>query len=107
MKINYSEYQDTIFGDNPELKTFISGKAPSALGVDTSFLQYSKFQDLLFEKPNQNALTSIDEAMSKSSNLVDQDTIAKYKKLIKFENGKPVFETKEPVAASFFVENIE
>lgn len=107
MKISYPEYQDTIFGGNPELKAFIGGKVPSALGVDTSFLQYGKFQDLLFEKPNQDALKSIDEAMSKASNLVDQETIAKYKNLVKFENGKPVFETDKPVEASFYVKEIE
>lgn len=91
VKIDYSAYQDVLFGTAPDLGKLIKGKAPNALGAAGKFIKYSSFQDLLFEHPDKSALQLIDMALNSPSNLVDDATTSSYKTIVKFENGQPVY----------------
>ncbi|WP_303971309.1 hypothetical protein [Sporosarcina ureae] len=109
VKVSYSDFQDTLMGENANLKSLIAGKAPSALGVSSDFIKYANFQDLLFSETDKSAVELIDMALAQTNNLVNETTKNSYVTITGYDgSGKPNYSTPgEQVDAEFKVESID
>ena len=109
VKISYADFQDTLLGENANLKSIITGKVPSSLGVGSDFIKYTNFQDLLFSELNKTSVELIDIALSQSNNLVNQATKDSFVTITGFDgSGKPSYSAPgDQVNAEFKVESID
>ncbi|MDV6378227.1 hypothetical protein ORD22_08195 [Sporosarcina sp. GW1-11] len=107
VKVDYSDYEDVLFGENPDLTRLLTGQSPIALGVGNSFIHYSDYEDLLFTEMDKDAYEIIDVALQANDKLVDEETKSKYQTIIGFENGQPIYSDGTTVDGEFKVIGID
>ncbi|WP_303971307.1 hypothetical protein [Sporosarcina ureae] len=103
--VSYEDYADFLFGEG-NFVGVLEGKAPSAIGIDGKYVDYKKFQDILFEEGNAGLPTSdlLDKAVKDESNLVDKETSDSYVDVTFDKDGKPVYGEPEPTEVEVALE---
>lgn len=90
--ITYDQYRDTLFEKESNLAKLIAGQTPKAIGITGKFVDYAKYQDLIFANTNLTGPEILGKALEDNANLVPNDQTAGFDTTVEFDkDGKPVY----------------
>lgn len=103
--IAYADYQDTLFDSESALAQLIADQTPVAIAVGDVYVDYTKYQDILFEGELEG-IEALTAAVADETTHVAEEDQEDFDTTVEFdEDGNPVFNEPEPEKADLTAYN--
>lgn len=103
--IAYADYQDTLFDSESALAQLIADQTPVAIAVGDVYVDYTKYQDILFEGELEG-IEALTAAVADETTHVAEEDQEGFDTTVEFdEDGNPVFNEPEPEKADLTAYN--